>query len=376
MSRQEDLILRDLVAEEKRHWVRVTKVCNNNCLFCHDTGNQDGTSIAYEEIVKELKSGFLGGAKRVIISGGEPTLHPDVVKIISQAKKIGYTHVQMISNGRMFAYDDFAEKLKKAGLDEVTVSLHSHNKQILEEIIGVKGVYEQTMKGLLNVIAHNLIVSIDIVVTKLNYKTLSQTLNFFIKLGVYEFDILYLVPFGQAWHNRKKLFFNYGGAKKYLDKAWEFSKIEGVHLWTNRWPARNLENYEWLIQSPHKLNDDVLGMRQQFLEYIKVGRLMSCHGERCDICYMNDFCKDLIKLRTIGVLGPKARAKCQRATTMQTGVAKFSPSLDINEFTEFYIKNRYFVKSIRCQKCVMDKDCDGVHINEIRNKSFKIIKPF
>lgn len=372
---QKDITLRDSVAEEKRHWVRVTRVCNNNCLFCHDTGNQDGIPIGYKEIEKELKLGFVGGAKRAIISGGEPSLHPDIVKMIRGAKKIGYSHVQMISNGRMFAYDDFAKKLKKAGLDEVTISLHSHDKQILEEIIGVRGAYEQTMKGLLNVIAQNLIVSIDIVVTKLNYKTLYQALNFFIKLGVYEFDILYLVPFGQAWHNLEKLFFNYESAKKYLDKAWQFSKMEGVHLWTNRWPARYLENFEWLIQSPHKLMDDVLGMRQQFLDYIKTGKLMNCHGARCKICYMNNFCKDLVELRSEGELASRAKADCREKITVRKEKIKFKPSLDINEFTEFYIKNRYFVKSIRCQKCSVNDKCNGVHIDEVRNKSFKIIQP-
>jgi len=49
--------------------------------------------------------------------------------------------------------------------------------------------------------------------------------------------------------------------------------------------------------------------------------------------------------------------------------------MDLNEFLDFYIKNRYFAKSFRCKKCRYFSKCDGAHIEEIRIKGFRILKP-
>ncbi|MCX6811978.1 MAG: radical SAM protein, partial [Candidatus Berkelbacteria bacterium] len=200
------LELRDLTAEQKRQWVRVTRACNNQCLFCHDIENQNNLPVPFAEIIWNLAEGRRSGAERVVISGGEPTVNPRIFEIIKQAKKMGYKHVQIITNGRMLAYGDFGRKLKNAGLDEITFSLHSHLKGPFEKITRVKGSYIQSMRGLSNALKLNFIVSVDIVINKLNFKKLKETLEFFIKMGVFEFDLLYLIPFGNAWKNKDALF--------------------------------------------------------------------------------------------------------------------------------------------------------------------------
>jgi len=372
------LKIKDKVAEEKRHWVRLTKVCNNNCLFCLDKENQNGEIVPFNQIIDELKNGRKEGATRVILSGGEPTLHSQLIEIIKKAKKLGYSHIQMISNGRMLAYNKFAEKLKNAGLNEVTLSLHSHLKNQFEEITQVKGSYEQAMKGLLNALKYNLIVSVDIVINKINFKTLKETLNFFIKLGVTEFDLLHLAPFGSAWSNRNKIFYSPRQAKKYLDKAFELSKNKNLFIWTNRLPAVYLEGYEELIQHPIKLADEVRGMGNELRGYIENGRMMSCFGKRCNYCFMNGFCADLTKLKKEKILKSKSAPFCLLGSSRQNKkpkIFKFKRNMDLNEFLDFYIKNRYFAKSFRCKKCRYFSKCDGAHIEEIRIKGFRILKP-
>lgn len=372
------LQIKDKVAQEKRQWVRLTRVCNNNCLFCLDKENQNGGIIPFNQILEDLKRGRRDGAMRAILSGGEPTLHPQLIEIIKKAKKFGYDHIQMISNGRMLAYDKFVEKLKNAGLNEVTLSLHSHLKDQFEKIVQAKGSYNQAMKGLLNALKHNLIVSVDIVINKINYKTLKDTLDFFIKLGVNEFDLLHLVPFGNAWSNRKKIFYSPFGAKKYLDKAFELSKNKDLFIWTNRLPAIYLEGYEELIQHPAKLKDEVRGMENELRGYIENNRIMSCFGERCKYCFMNGFCNDLVKLKKEKILKSKSIPFCLLvfSRNKKPKIFKFKKNMDLYKFLDFYIKYRYFVKSLRCKKCQYFSKCDGAHIEEIRIKGFRILKPF
>ncbi len=75
--------------------------CNFRCPFCQNGGlvlNPDKEPvIPTEEVLKVLKKrqGILDG---VCITGGEPTLHPDLPDFISQIKQLGYA-VKLDTNG-------------------------------------------------------------------------------------------------------------------------------------------------------------------------------------------------------------------------------------------------------------------------------------
>ncbi len=69
-------------AHEKRNWVRLTFDCNNKCIFCLDSDTHDGEIRDREEIKQQILEGRKRGATRLILSGGEPTMHPDYVDFI------------------------------------------------------------------------------------------------------------------------------------------------------------------------------------------------------------------------------------------------------------------------------------------------------
>lgn len=49
---------------------------------------------------------------QITISGGEPTLHPNFIEIISFAQKCGM-YVTVLSNGENFANNAFVNEIKK-----------------------------------------------------------------------------------------------------------------------------------------------------------------------------------------------------------------------------------------------------------------------
>ncbi len=373
---QHKLKVKDDAARQKRHWVRLTNACNQKCIFCHDRQRHRGESLLFADVVKDLKSGRERGCFRVVLSGGEPTLHPGLVRIIKKAKALGYRHVQLVSNGRMFFYEDFVQELKQAGLDEVTLSLHSHLEKSFEKISGVKGSYHQAMKGLFHVLKHNFIVSVDIVINKINYQTLDETLKFFMALGVSEFDLLHLIPFGDAWKHREEMYYSLADAKSYLDKAFELSRKEHVYVWTNRLPAMCLEGYEELIQNPCKMADEIRGMERDLRVFIETGGRLSCFGDRCPYCFMQGFCQDLAELRERKTLFARTPALClKRKAPAEKRRYTFRKNMDLYKFLEFFIEHRYFVKSFRCVDCKVDRQCGGAQIDEVRTQGFKILKP-
>ena len=181
---------RDRVAIVKKHWVRLTNFCNNHCVFCLDSQRHDGKCILEDEIKASLEAAFKNNFRRVVLSGGEPTIHPDFLQIVKLAKKIGYTHIQVITNGRLFFYEDFLKEAVKNGLTEATFSIHGDNPRLHDAQTMVKGSFLESVTGLKNALKiPGFIVSVDVVINKLNYRNLRRILDYFVTLGVREFAL-------------------------------------------------------------------------------------------------------------------------------------------------------------------------------------------
>jgi len=370
---------RNKAATKKHYWLRLTNACNNNCIFCLDKQNQNGTVRSLGEIKEEMRQGRREKAVKLILSGGDPTLHPQFLQIIKMGKDMGYHEIQAVSNGRMFYYKDFLKKAVENGLTETTFSIHGHTKKLYEKQSQIKNSFEQALGGLINALGYpNLIVNIDIVINKINYKYLEEILRFFIKLGVTEFDLLQVMPFGSAWINRKEVLYDIKKALPYLKKAFSLQKeFSHIYLWTNRFPPQFLEGFEELIQHPVKLYDEARGRKEMFNDFLEKDILMRCYGQRCKYCFIKNFCQDLIYLKKNKKIKSKRFAYCLRKKyPFKEKEYKVKGKIDINDFLAFYIENRYFVKSLRCKNCKYNKICDGVPINLIREKGFKILYKF
>ena len=81
--------------------VLFTNGCNFNCPFCHNSNLVVNTSInrpiPFEEILSFLKK-RIGLLDAVVVTGGEPTLMPDLIDKITAIKELGYK-VKLDSNG-------------------------------------------------------------------------------------------------------------------------------------------------------------------------------------------------------------------------------------------------------------------------------------
>jgi MoaA/NifB/PqqE/SkfB family radical SAM enzyme len=283
-------------AHEKRQWIRLTAQCNNRCTFCLDSDAHNGTNVGAMEVKAQIIDGRKRGATRLILSGGEPTIHPNYVEFISLGARVGYRRIQTVTNGRMFSYPAFLKRCLDAGLQEITFSIHGPNARIHDALVGVKGAFEEEVAGLKMALADGRpIVNVDIVINRANVKHLVEMLDTFIALGVREFDLLQVIPFGRAFHEGLgSLFYDLEEAQPYLQAAFAYSKRPDLHIWLNRFPPPYMEGYEPLIQDPYKLNDEVRGRREEYDALLSDGTPLSCKApERCTRCYLEKLCGTL-----------------------------------------------------------------------------------
>jgi MoaA/NifB/PqqE/SkfB family radical SAM enzyme len=280
-------------AHEKRNWVRLTFDCNNKCIFCLDLDAHDGEMRDPEDVKRQILDGRRNGATRLILSGGEPTIHPRYIDFIKLGRMAGYRRIQTVTNGRLFAYQEFLDRCLAAGLQEITFSLHGPNARVHDALVGVKGAFEQESAGLRRALDDGRpIVNVDIVINRGNVKVLPEMLDTFYAWGVREFDLLQVVPFGAAFkEGRDILFYDLEMAAPYIRYALEFSERPDVHIWFNRFPPPHLEGYEHLIQDPYKLNDEVRGRKEEFARQLEQGVPLDCREpDRCRYCYLEQLC--------------------------------------------------------------------------------------
>jgi len=374
------------LSKNNKFWLSISHKCNNQCIFCHDKDNQvKGRFMALDEVRAEIVQAKKEGYQRLILSGGEASINPDFLQIVKYAHDLGFAEIQTITNGRYFYYPKFVDEAVNAGLTEITFSLHGHTEELHDGFTGIKGSFKQALTGLANVRHYpNVIVNIDIVINKLNYKQLYDIILFYAQnFGVYEFDLLQVVPFGRAWENRDKLFYDLNEAKPYLDKIWELAKNDQrFHIWTNRFPAQYLEGYEFLIQDPNKNFDDVLGRKKMFEEFINEGKLMPClNQKRCEYCNLNDFCQKLIALSrgnlkdNLEELTVAPVCHDLNQNNHEIDFLNEQNKIDLEKFIDFYLNYLNNVKSLRCEECKNFKNCNGLDVNIIKEKGFKILKP-
>jgi molybdenum cofactor biosynthesis enzyme MoaA len=99
----------------------VTRRCNQRCAFCDrvDPASVDPPpALLLREIVRSRES----GASSLTITGGEPTLRPDLVEIVRAARSRGFSDITLATNATRIV-PAAAAALRQAGLTGATVSV-------------------------------------------------------------------------------------------------------------------------------------------------------------------------------------------------------------------------------------------------------------
>lgn len=280
---------------EKKKWISITGLCNNNCLFCLDGDRKDKNHKDIDKIKIEIKKGKEEGCKRLVISGGDPTVYPHLKEIIEYGNNIGYQKIQLVTNGRMFANEDFAKKIISAGVNELTFSIHGHNAKIHDNLTNVPGSFKQIIKGIKNISKNsNIIINSDTCITKKNYKLLLEIVKFISKtLKINEINLMNLLPIGNAWKYKENIMYEPKEVAPYIHKVIDYCRKNDITLWLSRFPPEYLKDYEEYIEDPIKRMDDVEACMEELKKEIP-----GCKGEKCNYCPLNKICENLTKLNS------------------------------------------------------------------------------
>ncbi len=159
-------------------YIQVVRHCNHFCGFC---SNPTTPYVHTFDSMKVLVDDFVArGYFGVILTGGEPTLHPELPAIARYARDAGL-HVRMITNGHRLADAAFARQLAEAGLQLVHVSVYSVRAEVEARLRGADGTLERAYAAVENAHANGIDVNINCVINKLNADHLHENVAHWIR---------------------------------------------------------------------------------------------------------------------------------------------------------------------------------------------------
>ena len=94
--------------------------CNLACTYCNEF-DKDSAPVPTETMLKRIEKLGQLGAGIITFSGGEPTLHPDLDRLIAKVREVGAI-ATIITNGYLLTPDRI-KKLNAAGLDYLQISI-------------------------------------------------------------------------------------------------------------------------------------------------------------------------------------------------------------------------------------------------------------
>ena len=121
--------------------ISLTDRCNFRCFYCLPNGEpplaRKETILTFEEIVRISRIFVSLGIEKIRLTGGEPLIRKEVPKLVEQLAHLKPVlhDIALTTNGTGFRRQ--AASLREAGLDRVTLSLDSLDRENFRDITGV-----------------------------------------------------------------------------------------------------------------------------------------------------------------------------------------------------------------------------------------------
>ena len=245
--------------------IKLGDLCNNNCLVCYLLDKKASKNKSLPEINKELGQ-IRKQHSELIISGGEPTVRKDIIKIIEHTNELKFHHITLMTNGRMLSYADYCKKIVRSGIDCFEIYLYGHSSQLHDSITGVLGSFNQTVQGIRNLKELNQYVTVNVIITEQNYEQLSKIVEFLINLNVDLISLEYVNPKNVSNKNNivemsQKLM---DEINKSLDLKFEKYNWDG-HIFVKELPAKSSVDFK----RKSKTLDEIKMIKNKFQEKIK-----------------------------------------------------------------------------------------------------------
>jgi MoaA/NifB/PqqE/SkfB family radical SAM enzyme len=163
--------------------------CNLKCSYCTITDAMRLRSIPTDVVVREIDAAARRGWKQVAFTGGEPTIFPDLPKLVRYAKKRGFDDIKIASNGLRYAHAPFLDHLVEAGVSVFHVSMHAFDDGAYERTVSRSETAALRRQAIEHLVQRRLPLVADLILKNDTYRTLRPWIESLVAHGVRQFRL-------------------------------------------------------------------------------------------------------------------------------------------------------------------------------------------
>lgn len=285
-------------------YIEITKRCNQRCRFCSREVlfGRDMTINEFKDILAQMKK---SGIEMIFFTGGEPTLNKNILEMIKLTKSQNIIP-RMITNGIRLSNMNFAKKIKDAGIENITISIHTTRKETIEKFDNKYEDNKHVLEGIKNCIELNIPLNYSIVITSANCDYLSEHVEFlarnFPEIRHFSFNFIDVV--GQAKKN-VNMVPKLTDIELELNKSLLFLKASGMTFRVERVPLCYMRGFEEFSSETERIvkNNEVLVFSLIDFENNDMQKLYNCDyysnfyvkSEACKFCSFISICAGVKK---------------------------------------------------------------------------------
>jgi MoaA/NifB/PqqE/SkfB family radical SAM enzyme len=117
-------------------YLYVNGPCPNDCIFC---SKKTDPFSDLGELSAKIRGNISIKADKLCIIGNDPMMHPQILKIIKEAKKSGFKEIEVMTSGELLADKGLMKKLKSSGVTSFSIPIFSSDAKIHDDIVQKKG---------------------------------------------------------------------------------------------------------------------------------------------------------------------------------------------------------------------------------------------
>jgi pyrroloquinoline quinone biosynthesis protein E len=183
----------------------LTYRCNLQCPYCYNplalSDYRDELDVAtWSRVIDEAAA---LGVLQFHFSGGEPTLRADDLCALVERARARSLYTNLITQGT-FLNDSLIERLERAGLDHVQLSLQAAREPLADAIAGAK-VHEKKLDALRRVARSSMAVTLNCVLHRGNIGDVEDIIFLAESLGIRRVELANVQLYGWAFLNRRAL---------------------------------------------------------------------------------------------------------------------------------------------------------------------------
>ncbi len=183
----------------------LTYRCPLQCPYCSNPLSiaSIGNELSTDEWFSVMRQARAMGAVQLGFSGGEPLVRPDLIELITEARRLGF-YTNLITSGVGMDADKVAA-FREAGLDHIQISFQASSEELNNYFAGNQKAFSQKLAMAKAVKAQGYPMVLNFVLHRQNIDQVDQILELSLELAADYVELANTQYYGWALHNRAQL---------------------------------------------------------------------------------------------------------------------------------------------------------------------------